>query len=186
MTQKLFSIILLFLIQNVFCQVQYPKLIDEKDNPSNSNHHKDEYFQEFLIYQSTVTKDSTNLTTEKRDKVFLWEIIKNDNPQTFFNEIAKSIKIENPENDNKFALSASYNLSSEKINEYKTTGGIINRDDLSDLLEVKILSSNLIDNKTSEKLDLKNDLTGFCCNLMTDTNPIQEKCFFTIILVSLI
>lgn len=179
----LFTILSLFNSCNGQSNNSYPKLIDETENyyeKYSYEDYKEKYHKEYAFYyKRTVTRDSKSQAENLTDKILPWEILKKYSPKDFFNQITNSIRIENTDDD-RLSISMDYDLTKEEIKEYQQTGGILNKDDLSDLLSVEILHSDILNTQTNKKTELENNWTRFCCNLIPydSENPIKKQSFY--------
>lgn len=172
------SILLFFISAKAQISGAYAPLIDEKDAyyaTYSSEDYKSKYHQEYAFYYKTATtKDSQIKSDEIKNELPPWEIIKRDNPKDFFNQIINSIKVEDF-GDDKLNISLVYNLSAEQIREFQQTRGIVNKEKLVDLLRVNILSTEIYNKTDHKKIELGKSWTPFCCNLLPNDNPTQEK-----------
>jgi len=68
-----------------------------------------------------------------------------------------------------------YLISKEESNEQKTTGGIVVKDGLTDLLKIKITSTNLINTKDNKNITLEDHLIKSSGGWFPDNNPVYRR-----------
>lgn len=174
-------VILLFVVPCKAQNNKYPQLIDEQeDYYANYSYadYKREFHQEYaFFYKRTVTKDSKSYSETIKNEQLLWVILKSSNPKEFFSQITNSIKIEDRGKE-RLNITASYDLTDEQINEYQRTGGIENKDKLSDLLTFEILSTDITNTTTKEKVTFDENWVKSCCDIFPTKNPTKERLFF--------
>lgn len=158
--------------------VEYPQLIDEKENyyANYSNEdYKSKYHQEYAFYyKRTITKDGQSQSDKIKSKILPWEIVKKYNPKELFSQISNSIKIEDF-GDDRLNISMVYDLSAEQLKELQQTRGIVDQEKLTDLLRVNILATEINNKTNNKKIELGQYWTPFCCNLIPNDNPTKEK-----------
>lgn len=176
--QTLIFTLLIFISAKAQVSEEYPQLIDEKENYySNYSYedYKSKYHQAYaLYYKRATTKDSQSNSGKIMHKLLPWEIINKHNPNDFFNQAINSIKVEDF-GDERLNISMVYDLNTEQLKEFQKTRGIVNKEKLSDLLRINILSAEIINKTNSEKIELDKFWTPFCCNLVPNDNATKEK-----------
>lgn len=172
------SMLLVFISAKAQVSEAYAPLIDEKEDyyaTYSKEDFKSKYHQEYAFYyKAATTKDSHIKVGKIKNELPPWELIKKYNPTDFFSQITNSIKVEDF-GDEKLNISLVYDLSAEQVREFQQTRGIVNTEKLVDLLHINILSTEIYNKADRKKIELGKSWTPFCCNLLPNNNPTQEK-----------
>lgn len=170
------SVLLLFLIK-YNAQTQFPALVEKSEasmeDASGKKHEGIFEYYKLSVYKQNMEKSKLN----SLDKDKPWELINKEKGTALFNEITKNLRFEIFPNDDRFYLSSKLSLSATAKEEYEKTGGIMNKKDPKSLIDLSVLSSNLINKNTKNKIDIQ-QLIPFCCNLLVKEKPIKEKLLF--------
>ncbi len=174
-------VVLLFVVPCKAQNNRYPQLIDEQEdyyaNYSYADYKREFHHQYAFFYKRTVTKDSKSHGETVKNGQLPWEILKNSNPNGFFNQITNSIKIEDL-GEERFNITVSYDLTDSQISEYRKTRGIDNTNNLLSLLTFEVLSTDITNTATKEKVVFEKNWVKSCCDIFPTENPTKERLSF--------
>ncbi|MDM1395705.1 hypothetical protein HX049_00705 [Myroides odoratimimus] len=179
MKQYLFILLITLSSHTAISQDKYPDLLERDDIEMSiddyKKYSKKEYYREYIyIYKHTISKNSKADIGAPNEVDLPWNLIKNFNPQIFFETAVKTISLTSLEND-KYTFNITVPLTQSEKEEQRRTGGIKTKTTLADLLYIKILSSNLTNTTTKQTIVLDDHLIRSTGNWFPQTNPTHQK-----------
>ncbi|WP_121965445.1 hypothetical protein [Myroides sp. N17-2] len=179
MKQHLFILLLSLSSFTVLAQDKYPSLLERDDIEmpfdDYKKYSKREYYREYIYnYQLTISKNSKADIGAPNDTDLSWNLIKNNNPKSFFETATNTISFVILDND-KYMFRITMPLTQSEKEEQKNTGGIRTKSTLADLFQIKILSSNLINTKTNQTITLEDHLIRSTGGWFPETNRTHQN-----------
>ncbi|MDM1346909.1 hypothetical protein HX017_08400 [Myroides marinus] len=167
----------------VFSQNSYPSLKEREDlsmymDNKRENINKEFYEEYYNQYLTAISKNSHAEIGKSNTSSLPWNLILKHNPKTFFESVVNSITFQNLE-DNKYMFKIKRPMSTEEINEQRTTGGFKVKDNLTDLLKIKIMSNTLVNTKKNKKVTIDNPVMQSTGSWYPKIDPLYlEYCYF--------